>query len=342
MEDWDVDLGRAVGAAREAAATPLTCATLDISSRDMEVPFQPKTMARLLDVAILTGNRKAAMNLSKKCQLWPLRRWVMDWDFDECWEAARTALWAGADFQDLIVKYFSENVPFQQGCFLRSELEDWEEICHFLPRCHRLWSPRNHHNALGNIFFDHSHRPGDTLKLSLGRIRAAQDAGVDVRFFFVEVFWRDEDDWPAFVTLLDVAIWCGQPDWAEACVDGGIELKEGDDGALDWHKGILGGRSWARKKPIIASGRHGGEIHVVPSKAKIAAAAATRAWLKRLRKNTGIVLYQMFKRRLLVVQKILSFTTPRIVDQLDLWAHVGDWMATSCGPSRRMASRPGG
>ena len=138
MEDWDVDLfdvwgsAGAISAAREAAATPLTRAMLDIFSCDMELPFSasPQAMARLLDIAILTGNQKAAVNLSKKCQLRPLRRWSMGWDSGECcWKAARTALLAGADFQDLMVKKtderwsrpFVENVPFSQTLFLRSK-----------------------------------------------------------------------------------------------------------------------------------------------------------------------------------------------------------------------------
>ena len=135
MEDWDVDLEShsldttcAIEAAHEAAAMPLTCAMLDLCSRDMELPFggSPKALARLLDIAILTGNQKAAVNLAKKCQLWPLRRWKMNWGCGDWWEAARTALWAGADLQDLMVKDGPvEDVPFPQALFLNSKLEDW-------------------------------------------------------------------------------------------------------------------------------------------------------------------------------------------------------------------------
>ena len=111
MEDWDADLMRgstcAIGAAQKAAATPITRAMLDICSLDMELPFSgsPKAMARLLDIAILTGNQEATVNLAKKCQLRPLRRWTLKWYSEDCcWKAAGTALWAGADFQDLMVK----------------------------------------------------------------------------------------------------------------------------------------------------------------------------------------------------------------------------------------------
>ena len=257
MEDGDVDLVDdmgfmgAVPAAREAAATnELTRAMLDISSRDMELPFSgtPKAMARLLDIAILTGNQKAAVNLSKKCQLRPLRRWTFNWN-SEGWKAARTALSAGANFQNLTMK----------GPYDRS----------------------------------------------------------------------------VAVTLLDMAIWYGQPNCAEACVVAGIELK-GDDTTLAWHKRILRGESLEFNNPMDA----------VPSEAQTAAAAATRAWLKRLWKSecsqNGVVLYQMMLKMfgksfpMDLVQEILtlSMPVPKIIKQLDLWAHVGDWVPSIySGPS---------
>ena len=82
----------------------------------------------------------------------------------------------------------------------------------------------------------------------------------------------------------------------------------------------------------------------MPSEAEIAAGAASRAWLKRLWKSEssqkGIVLYQMMLKMFNgisfstdLVQEILFFSmpVPKIIDQLDLWEHVGDWMATICG-----------
>ena len=356
MEDSNLDLLGVIFAARKAATTPVTRAMLDICSRDTELPLSgsPKAMARLLDIAILTANQKAAVNLAKKCQLRPLRRWgIMGrYSKDCCWEAARTALWAGADFQGRMVEYDQENIPFPQALFLKS-FEDWQNIRHVLPRCHGLWRPRNVDNELGELFWERRHGPDGGWKLSLGKIQAAQDAGVDVRFFFVKAWCRDKSYWPAFVTLLDLAIWCGQPDCAEACVDRGIELK-GDDRPLAWHKGILGGSSWARNMTIIVSGRHSGEIHVVPvpSEVQIAAAAASRAWLQRSWKSASSqkekVLCRMFKLSPSSVQGILSFTiitspAPKIIDQLDHWAHVGDWTTPICGRNCRwLAPRPGG
>ena len=361
MKDWDVDLDDAIRAAQKAAATRLTRAMLDICSCDMELPFSgsPNAMARLLDIAILTGNQKATVNLAKKSQLRPLRRWAMDWD---CEGAARTALWAGADFQDLMVSDLivmdralgeTEDVPFPQALFLRS-FEDWQEVRHLLPRCYGPWRPKNLDNWFGEYFFERRHGS----KLSVDKIRAAEDAGVAVQFCFV---WLSEVDDEEVVTLLDVAIWCGQPDCAEACVDRGIELM-GDDKTLRWHKRVLRGES-LRLCPgddllmdedvldgrslymeISLYHRPGLALDVVPSEAQVAAATAGRSWLKRSCKREsakkGAVLYKMmvkmFKGRLfplVLVQEILTFSmpVPKIIHQLDLWERVGDWMATICG-----------
>ena len=339
MADRDVNLDHVITAAGRAAATPLTRAMLDISSPDMELPFSgsPKAMARLLDIAILTGNQKAAFNLSKKCQLRPLRRWGINWN-SENWKAARTALWAGADFHNLMVKHplGSSDVPFPQAVFLGSKLEDWQEIRHLLPGCHDLWKPKNWDNEFGQFFLERPPAPGVGEKLSLKKIRAAEDAGLDLRFVSIRVGCHG-DYGSCVVTLLDMAIWYGQHDCAEACVDAGIELK-GDDKTLAWHKRILRGENLRLKNP---------SLDVMLSDAQIAAAAAGRACLKRSYKSEsskiGVALYQgmlkMFEGKdfpmdLVQVILTLSMPLPKIIKQLDLWAHVDDWMPSIyCGPS---------
>ena len=352
MEDWDADLVDAIPAAEKAAATPVTRAMLDICSRDMELPFSgsPKAMARLLDIAILTYEETAAVNLATRCRLRPLRRWALNWDlcweFADCWVAARTALWAGADFQDLMVKASPsacEEVPFPQALFLESKLEVWQGVRHLLPRCHSLWTPKNWENRLARFFIGHRSigkfpSSANRKKLPLDKIRSAEDAGVDLQFFSVGALCRGDADRLAFVTLMDLAIWCGQPDCAEACVDRDIELR-GDDRTLAWHKRVLQGESLSLSHPHPS-------LDVVPSEAQTAAAAASCAGLKRLWKREssqkGIVLYQMmvkmFKGRsfpMALVQEIMTFSmpVPKIIDQLDLWEHVGEWLASiCCGP----------
>ena len=189
------------------------------------------------------------------------------------------------------------------------------------------------------------------MQLSLSKIRAAEDAGVAVQFCFVWILEEGDDNGSAeVVSLLDMAIWFGHANCAEACVDGGIELG-GDDKPLAWHKGVLRGESLSLRVPRFNLL----PVNVVPSEAQTAAAAAGRAWLKRLLKSEcsqkGIVLYQMMLKMLKgksfsmgLVQKILSYSmpVPKIIDQLDLWERVGDWMATICGrPASVLAAAAG-
>lgn len=274
MKDWDVLLDYAIPAPRVAAATPPTRAMLDISSRDMELPFSgsPKAMARLLDIAILTGNRKAAVNLSKKCRLWPLPRWGMHYNYEDFnsqgWKAARTASWAGAQIQDLMVKdpfQCEIDIPFPKALFLASKVKDWQEIRHLLPGCHDLWRPKYSDNEFGLFFLER----GQKRSLDVDKICAAEQARLDLRF--VDISVRHSDYGSFAVTLLDMAIWYGQPNCAEACVVAGIELK-GDDTTLAWHKRVLRGESLRFIKP---------SLDVVLSDAQSALAAAGRARLKR-------------------------------------------------------------
>ena len=94
-------------------------------------------------------------------------------------------------------------------------------------------------NDLG-FSFERPHGPDGGRKLSLDKIRAAEDAGLDLQFFSVAVCRENGATFATYahVTLLDMAIWYGQPSCGEACVDGGIELKDGDR-TLAWQK-----RTW--------------------------------------------------------------------------------------------------
>ena len=177
-------------------------------------------------------------------------------------------------------------------------------------------------------------------KLSQGKIRAAEDAGLDLQFVYINFFCEDYRT-DSHATLLDMAIWYGQPNCAEACVVAGIELK-GDDFTLVWHKRVLRGERLSLRVPHLNL-----DLDVVPSEAQTAAAAAGRAWLKRSWKSesskNGIALYQVRLKMLKgkafpmdLVQEILtlSMPCPNIINQLDLWAHVGEWMPSIYrGPS---------
>eukprot|EP00438_Fugacium_kawagutii_P007645 Skav216798 [mRNA] locus=scaffold2110:28615:30201:- [translate_table: standard] len=59
MEDWDAHLGDAVKAAEEAAEQPFLRGLLDLSCSGAELRFMStEGMARLLDIAILTGDKE--------------------------------------------------------------------------------------------------------------------------------------------------------------------------------------------------------------------------------------------------------------------------------------------
>ena len=184
----------------------------------------PKVMARLLDIAILTGNQKAAANLSDNCQFRPLRRWATDWVNADDWEALWAAVWAGADFQGLVVKQlyeagFAEETPFLQALFLdslESKLEIWKEMIdrHLLPVCRELWRPSSD-NRLGDLFWEERHGQGVFGKLSIDKIQACKNAGLDLlQFCNCRVTWRnvvtnsiDRSRRCVGATLLDMAIW---------------------------------------------------------------------------------------------------------------------------------------
>ena len=66
MKDWDVPLDFAVEAAAQAAQKPLLCELLKIAREGKEMPLAlpAEGMARLLDIAILTGDRDAQWHVS--------------------------------------------------------------------------------------------------------------------------------------------------------------------------------------------------------------------------------------------------------------------------------------
>ena len=188
MEDWDVDLfdfndeGEptlgAIPAAREAAAIPLTRAMLDLCSCDVELPFK----------GVPKGNGKAAGHCHLDRQPESCRQLGQDvppatpaamvngvGQWGMLLEAARTALWAGADFEDSVVqdRASNEEIPFPQALFLNSKLEDWQEMHHLLSRRRDLWRPTNVDNDLG-FSFECPHGPDGGRKLSLDKIRAAE------------------------------------------------------------------------------------------------------------------------------------------------------------------------
>lgn len=64
MEDWDAHIVDAVKAAEEAAAQPFLHGLLEMSRAGAQLPFlSNEGVARLLDVAILTGDKETCAML---------------------------------------------------------------------------------------------------------------------------------------------------------------------------------------------------------------------------------------------------------------------------------------
>ena len=87
MADWAAGLDHAVGAAEVAAARPVPCAVSDAlqSGQPLQhVVISPRSMARLLDLAILTGDETLAALQASQSPYRPLRRWTLSCPFLAC------------------------------------------------------------------------------------------------------------------------------------------------------------------------------------------------------------------------------------------------------------------
>jgi hypothetical protein len=340
MKDWDAHLDAAAEAARRAGKTPLVRGILEISGCNDPLPFATSdaTAAQLLDIAMLCGNVEAATNLAKTWKARPLRRWVaLDfWSFAHLspWRSTfSAALCAGADFEGVhcLRRFTGYDVPLLQICPLDFEPEDWQQLEQVLPSEKNQW-PSSDVRA-GGWFLRYKY-PGDGrwLSVSARRVQNALRTGWDLKHIWMKLLaperWYD-------VSLLDMAVLCGQPDCASALGSAGVELKEG---CLDLHRLAF------RKDELEALWC---ELYKRPhalglgsaSECKSAASAAARAFLMDSFKREGVekgialcqVMAQKFRPRhfpLALVHDILAFSmeVPKILDQLDLWDDVKGWM----------------
>ena len=107
MKDFDVPIEYAARAAEEAAKKPIVQELLELSCCDAELPaFSTEGQARLLDIAILTGQKEASTRLAMKWSSRPLRRWRGDQMGHLLYDRKDTvisALWAGSHLQSCSV-----------------------------------------------------------------------------------------------------------------------------------------------------------------------------------------------------------------------------------------------
>ncbi|CAE7197056.1 hypothetical protein AK812_SmicGene658 [Symbiodinium microadriaticum] len=89
MPDWDADLYEASLTASTLALFPLTEALFNAIRSDTSLPgleVSNEAMARLLDVAVLLGDKDLALRCADRCPWKPLRRWrvqdLLCWDFN--------------------------------------------------------------------------------------------------------------------------------------------------------------------------------------------------------------------------------------------------------------------
>ena len=340
MNDRDANLWDAAKAAEKAAKTPLVKGILEICSRTEELPFtmSDEVATRLLDVAILSGNCQAAANLAKTCRVRPLRRWRGDAFSFSHLPVLSAGLLAGANFQDLRPKYFHEDgkdsvyaeVPLLLQVALAFHSEDWQQLGHFFSLEPR-WPTED--LELGPLFLDYD-RSNDG-SISMQKVQNALRSGWNLERIWVGLLDGDVDQ-KAYLGLLELAILCGNPSCADALATAGVELRED---CLEWLQRACRGES-----VVLRLDAYDSEYLLVgsASECKSAASAAARASLRRSFKcegvERGVAVYQTFTKKFhprgvdrALVHHILSLSMdiPEILDQLDLWDEVRDWLPPS-------------
>ena len=341
MPGWDYFTGDAVEAAKKVARKPWFPDLLDMVCSEQKLGFavSAKAMARLLDIAILTGNKEAATVLASKCALLPLRwyssAFFFHWRVDELQPFAipilRAALAAGIDFSELSVRFRSNDsewIPFSQALFLRST-SLWMELCGFLPPS--PWRPQ-HLNSLADFFLE---RPvTDGFKLDAKKLQNAGKAEVDLRCIKMSLICSTADTghscYGRFLSLLDLAIVWGQPDCAEICAS--MDVKLTDFGLQ---------LCWEALDGLSTYYVYSGPFQLNPlgpdaclNVARSAAISALRVAHKRHVTEKGFVLYQTLLKRfdpspfpLWILDEILALSVraPSIIEQLQLWEEVAGW-----------------
>ena len=334
MKDWDAPLDDAANAAQQAAKTPLVRGILEISRCNelLSLAMSNKAAARLLDIAMLCGNVKAAANLAKTHQARPLRRWRVDdlWDLADLARRRSTfsaALFAGADFEGVHAKLWDEvEVPLLRVLPLDFEPEDWQQLEQVFPSEKNRWPSCD--VGLGDLFLTCTYL-GDGRWFSgvlAQRVQNALRSGWDLKYIRTKLSAAGHHG-----GLLDVAVLCGQPDCAGALGSAVVELKED---CLNLHR-----------LAFRTDGLEALQLYALPrlgfgsaSECKSTASAAARAFLvksfNREGVEKGIALYQTLAKKFhprgvprALVHHILGFSmkAPKILDQLDLWDEVKGW-----------------
>eukprot|EP00438_Fugacium_kawagutii_P007648 Skav216801 [mRNA] locus=scaffold2110:54093:63664:- [translate_table: standard] len=361
MEDWDAAIEDAVKAAEQAAEQPFVHGLLELSRCGAELPFMSsQEMARLLDIAVLTGNKEtctmlrdateAAVRVSRNCEVWPLRRWIGEdliesvaEDFAKYSKVLIAALQAGADLESVQVTLYDwvtwKEIPLRVALFLKLEINQWQQLEEFFPPSQQKWRPQSNDNNLAGHFFCQA---GSSSKLCVNKIQSADKVAVDVSCVGAQVVWCEHYDWPIFkfhITLLGAAILLGQPDCAIACVRQGIEVTNValvEDTCCAEIKAYLDGEMDEHEYFAFSAVSGGHQVHfAAAADCKSAACAAGRAAVRRDGAEKQVAIHQMLRKMFRgkpfpteLVQSIGAFSirVPKFVDELGLSDVVEGWL----------------
>lgn len=357
MTDWNLRLLDARSAAIKAMRKPLVLRVMGAIMSDIDLPFQvsQKCAARLLDIAILSGNKEAAAALARKNPVRPLRRWsISDMFGTLCpsWGVQLThyntqaavllaALHAGARFEDILLRWdeiegscnnlhaaplplTAAPVPLRESLFALG----WpiEAFADLLPNSKSPWTPGLPNDSGRCLCI----RP---WVVSLDRLHKARVHGIDVKDWLVVKSspYAIADD-PSH-SVLDLSIIKGLTDCAAACAEMGMRVRD-----VELCREATVGEVWGRRLfefGLTASAADG--FIATQENCLCAATAAGRAALKaswRRESAKGVAMYQLFlklaKGRSFptwLIQQILFFSTkmPEIIEQLSLWDDVAGW-----------------
>ena len=332
MKDWDQPLTYAAETARKAAKTPLVSGILEIFTNEpLPLVMSEKAAARLLDIAILRGNQQAAVHLARSCPVRPLRRWRgSELCLRDALPVLSAALLAGANFKDLYLNTCSveDGAPLLLKVALELDNEHWQKGLGRFFESKVRWP--NSNKSLGNLFLcQKSHGQfGSDCWLSMEKIQNALKSGWDLKYIWTRL--RDGNRC-CDVSLLDLAILCGQSDCANTLVTAGVRLCS--PGLFERLKRICCGES-------LELCCCGGRIDLSSTNERQQVKeAATEALLqtsfKREGVNKGVAVYQLLANKFYprgvpfgLVHHILGFSMewPKSLNELDAtWRSMGFW-----------------
>ena len=245
MVDWDAALTHAVEAAEVAAARPTARMVSKALRNGQSLPnlkVSKEASARLLDIAILSGDRALAEELAATSMHRPLRRWVWQDVFDEYldergyWlvvqdsKVIESAVAVGASLACLKAPRPSsfQEMPFRVAVALY-DYELWKQIGEFLPEepAASSWAPLQTQNmlaatALCTVSCDRFQIAVCERRLLEMGMACPASAKYLTTFSFLVGCNCAPYEQLAYLTLLDLCLLCGHSTGARLCMSLGL------------------------------------------------------------------------------------------------------------------------